>query len=174
MHVFHFYWILFGNYWTTTAVFLFCFFILICFLTDRLTVSNLRNNTAYQVQIRHLSRRARNPLWSDWSPLVIVPTGKAGPLSGYVFVQVGFHSSPPPWKRTCHVRLHILHEWRSERLLCFTFRAWCVVVLPSFCMCYSSSPLETQEESLNFYDSFLTFGNNVPWVLCYWVACQKA
>lgn len=65
--------------------FVVCFFFFNCFLTDRLTVANLRNNTAYQVQIRHLSRRARNPLWSDWSPLVIVPTGKAIQV-----LQVGF------------------------------------------------------------------------------------
>ncbi|TKS74379.1 Leukemia inhibitory factor receptor [Collichthys lucidus] len=41
--------------------------------TDHLTVVNLLKDTAYRVQIRHRSHLARNPLWSDWSPVVIVP-----------------------------------------------------------------------------------------------------
>ncbi|XP_063747661.1 leukemia inhibitory factor receptor-like isoform X3 [Eleginops maclovinus] len=36
-------------------------------------VVNLSNDSAYQVQIRHRPIKALNPLWSDWSPVVIVP-----------------------------------------------------------------------------------------------------
>ncbi|XP_070816930.1 leukemia inhibitory factor receptor [Chaetodon trifascialis] len=36
-------------------------------------VENLLKDTAYQVQIRHRSNQVLNPLWSDWSPVVIVP-----------------------------------------------------------------------------------------------------
>ncbi|KAE8294044.1 hypothetical protein D5F01_LYC06988 [Larimichthys crocea] len=39
----------------------------------QLTVVNLLKDTAYRVQIRHRSNLARNPLWSDWTPVVIVP-----------------------------------------------------------------------------------------------------
>ncbi|XP_018528533.1 interleukin-12 receptor subunit beta-1 isoform X2 [Lates calcarifer] len=34
---------------------------------------NLLNHSAYQVQIRHRSTQAKNPLWSKWSPVVTVP-----------------------------------------------------------------------------------------------------
>lgn len=68
-----------------------CLSCFVCFFTDMLTVVNLLKDTAYHVQIRHLNRRARNPLWSDWSPLVIVPAGKAIQVSGFVLVLVGFH-----------------------------------------------------------------------------------
>ncbi|KAM7011898.1 interleukin-12 receptor subunit beta-2 [Tautogolabrus adspersus] len=34
---------------------------------------SLLSNSAYQVQIRQKSTLARNPLWSDWSPVVDVP-----------------------------------------------------------------------------------------------------
>ena len=44
--------------------------------TDHVLVENLLKDTAYQVQIRHRSTKALNPLWSDWSPVVIVPAGK--------------------------------------------------------------------------------------------------
>ncbi|XP_043985798.1 interleukin-31 receptor subunit alpha [Gambusia affinis] len=40
---------------------------------QKLLVVNLLKNTAYQVQIRQRSIQAENPLWSDWSPVVIVP-----------------------------------------------------------------------------------------------------
>ncbi|XP_057697635.1 interleukin-6 receptor subunit beta [Corythoichthys intestinalis] len=36
-------------------------------------VENLQKNTAYQVKLRHKTTGCHNPLWSDWSPLVIVP-----------------------------------------------------------------------------------------------------
>nr|XP_046247904.1 leukemia inhibitory factor receptor isoform X1 [Scatophagus argus] len=39
----------------------------------QVTVDNLLKHTAYQVQIRHRSNQAHNPLWSDWSPVVTVP-----------------------------------------------------------------------------------------------------
>lgn len=62
---------------------LFFFFI----WTDRLIVVNLLKYTAYQVQIRHRSNQAHNPLWSDWSPLVIVPAGKVILFLGSVEVK---------------------------------------------------------------------------------------
>ncbi|XP_075944284.1 oncostatin-M-specific receptor subunit beta isoform X1 [Anarhichas minor] len=36
-------------------------------------VGNLLKDSVYQVQIRHRSTQAFNPLWSDWSPVVTVP-----------------------------------------------------------------------------------------------------
>uniref|UniRef100_A0A671V1S4 Fibronectin type-III domain-containing protein n=1 Tax=Sparus aurata TaxID=8175 RepID=A0A671V1S4_SPAAU len=38
-------------------------------------VVNLLKFTPYQVQIRQRSSHVRNPLWSDWSPVVTVPAG---------------------------------------------------------------------------------------------------
>ncbi|XP_054911595.1 interleukin-12 receptor subunit beta-1 [Poeciliopsis prolifica] len=40
---------------------------------QKLLVVNLLKNTVYQVQIRQKSIQAKNSLWSDWSPVVIVP-----------------------------------------------------------------------------------------------------
>ncbi|XP_047443768.1 interleukin-12 receptor subunit beta-1 [Mugil cephalus] len=37
------------------------------------TIANLVHSSAYQFQIRHQSTVARNPLWSQWSEVVIVP-----------------------------------------------------------------------------------------------------
>ncbi|XP_042368332.1 interleukin-12 receptor subunit beta-2 [Plectropomus leopardus] len=37
------------------------------------TVVNLLKDSAYQVQIRHRSTQALNPLWGDWSPVQTVP-----------------------------------------------------------------------------------------------------
>ncbi|KAM9358382.1 interleukin-12 receptor subunit beta-2 [Symphorus nematophorus] len=42
-------------------------------LKYQVIVANLSQHTAYKVQIRHRSRKAKNPLWSDWSPVVDVP-----------------------------------------------------------------------------------------------------
>uniref|UniRef100_A0A3Q2YSZ1 Fibronectin type-III domain-containing protein n=1 Tax=Hippocampus comes TaxID=109280 RepID=A0A3Q2YSZ1_HIPCM len=36
---------------------------------------NLQKHTSYQVKLRHRTKVTRNPLWSEWSPLVIVPAG---------------------------------------------------------------------------------------------------
>ncbi|XP_026202073.1 interleukin-12 receptor subunit beta-1 [Anabas testudineus] len=36
-------------------------------------VMNLLKHSAYQVQIRHRSTQATNPLWSEWSTVVLVP-----------------------------------------------------------------------------------------------------
>ncbi|KAM4575223.1 interleukin-12 receptor subunit beta-2 [Fundulus diaphanus] len=41
--------------------------------TQKLIIENLLKNTAYQVQVRQQSIQAENPLWSNWSPAVIVP-----------------------------------------------------------------------------------------------------
>ncbi|XP_019730808.1 uncharacterized protein il12rb1 isoform X3 [Hippocampus comes] len=38
-----------------------------------LAVENLQKHTSYQVKLRHRTKVTRNPLWSEWSPLVIVP-----------------------------------------------------------------------------------------------------
>lgn len=116
------------------------FSILICFFTDRLTVVNLRDSTAYQIQIRHLSRRARNPLWSDWSPLVIVPTGEVIQVSGFfawtgqLSISQRHYENGLPW----HHDLCILNEWMSEHL---------TLELQNF-RTILSSPLETLEQSL--------------------------
>ncbi|KAM3620347.1 uncharacterized protein V6R79_021885 [Siganus canaliculatus] len=40
---------------------------------NRVSVLDLKKQTAYQVQIRQLCTQVSNPLWSDWSPVVIVP-----------------------------------------------------------------------------------------------------
>ncbi|XP_061681467.1 leukemia inhibitory factor receptor [Syngnathoides biaculeatus] len=36
-------------------------------------VKNLQKRTSYQLKLRHRTKVTRNPLWSDWSPLIIVP-----------------------------------------------------------------------------------------------------
>lgn len=37
---------------------------------------NLLKRSAYQVQIRHRSTQVKTPLWSKWSPVVVVPAGE--------------------------------------------------------------------------------------------------
>ncbi|XP_061539096.1 interleukin-12 receptor subunit beta-1 [Phycodurus eques] len=39
----------------------------------QLLVENLQKHTSYQLKLRHRTKVTRNPLWSDWSSLVIVP-----------------------------------------------------------------------------------------------------
>ncbi|XP_077391579.1 interleukin-31 receptor subunit alpha [Festucalex cinctus] len=39
----------------------------------QLAVENLQKRTSYQIKLRHHTKVTRNPLWSEWSPLVIVP-----------------------------------------------------------------------------------------------------
>uniref|UniRef100_A0A8D3BI85 Fibronectin type-III domain-containing protein n=1 Tax=Scophthalmus maximus TaxID=52904 RepID=A0A8D3BI85_SCOMX len=39
-------------------------------------VVNLLKRSAYQVQIRHRSTQVKTPLWSKWSPVVVVPAGE--------------------------------------------------------------------------------------------------
>ncbi|XP_017268887.1 interleukin-12 receptor subunit beta-1 isoform X2 [Kryptolebias marmoratus] len=39
----------------------------------KVIVVNLLKNSAYQIQIRHQSMKAKNSLWSSWSPVIIVP-----------------------------------------------------------------------------------------------------
>ncbi|XP_037554060.1 uncharacterized protein il12rb1 [Nematolebias whitei] len=39
----------------------------------KIIVVNLVKRSAYWVQIRHQSTRAQTPLWSNWSPVIIVP-----------------------------------------------------------------------------------------------------
>uniref|UniRef100_A0A7N8X785 Interleukin 12 receptor subunit beta 1 n=1 Tax=Mastacembelus armatus TaxID=205130 RepID=A0A7N8X785_9TELE len=43
----------------------------------KVTVVNLLKHTSYQVQLRHRSTQAQNPLWSDWSPIISVPAVSA-------------------------------------------------------------------------------------------------
>nr|XP_049588344.1 oncostatin-M-specific receptor subunit beta isoform X2 [Syngnathus scovelli] len=38
-----------------------------------LAVENLQKHTSYQVKLRHRTMVTGNPLWSEWSPLIIVP-----------------------------------------------------------------------------------------------------
>ncbi|XP_040896441.1 uncharacterized protein il12rb1 isoform X3 [Toxotes jaculatrix] len=40
---------------------------------DQVIVVNLLRNSTYQVQIRHQSTKVQNPLWSKWSPVMLVP-----------------------------------------------------------------------------------------------------
>ncbi|XP_023138044.2 leukemia inhibitory factor receptor [Amphiprion ocellaris] len=42
-------------------------------LNYQIVVGNLLKHSAYEVQIRQQSSEAKNPLWSNWSPVVIVP-----------------------------------------------------------------------------------------------------
>ncbi|XP_053742848.1 uncharacterized protein il12rb1 isoform X2 [Synchiropus splendidus] len=37
------------------------------------SLENFAKNISYQLRLRHQSRTAQKPLWSDWSPVVIVP-----------------------------------------------------------------------------------------------------
>ncbi|XP_034439850.1 interleukin-12 receptor subunit beta-1-like [Hippoglossus hippoglossus] len=41
--------------------------------TDQVTVENLSQHSAHWVQIRQRSTQVKDPLWSHWSPVVIVP-----------------------------------------------------------------------------------------------------
>uniref|UniRef100_A0AAQ5ZG98 Fibronectin type-III domain-containing protein n=1 Tax=Amphiprion ocellaris TaxID=80972 RepID=A0AAQ5ZG98_AMPOC len=43
---------------------------------EKIVVGNLLKHSAYEVQIRQQSSEAKNPLWSNWSPVVIVPAGE--------------------------------------------------------------------------------------------------
>nr|XP_043899250.1 interleukin-12 receptor subunit beta-2 isoform X3 [Solea senegalensis] len=40
---------------------------------NQVTIGNLTKHSIYQVQIRHRSNLVKSPLWSKWSPVVIVP-----------------------------------------------------------------------------------------------------
>ncbi|XP_040896440.1 uncharacterized protein il12rb1 isoform X2 [Toxotes jaculatrix] len=42
-------------------------------LEYQVIVVNLLRNSTYQVQIRHQSTKVQNPLWSKWSPVMLVP-----------------------------------------------------------------------------------------------------
>lgn len=44
--------------------------------TDQVIDVDLSKLTVYRVQIRQRSNQAPNPLWSDWSPVMIVPAGE--------------------------------------------------------------------------------------------------
>ncbi|XP_041861141.1 tyrosine-protein phosphatase Lar [Melanotaenia boesemani] len=39
----------------------------------KVIIENVLRHSSYQVKIRHRSTQARNPLWSNWSPVIIVP-----------------------------------------------------------------------------------------------------
>ncbi|XP_071342102.1 uncharacterized protein il12rb1 isoform X4 [Trachinotus anak] len=43
----------------------------------RVFIVNLLKHSAYQVQIKQRSIQAQNPLWSEWSPVVMVPAANA-------------------------------------------------------------------------------------------------
>ncbi|CAB1314135.1 unnamed protein product [Coregonus sp. 'balchen'] len=38
------------------------------------TLENLQNQSVYQLQVRQRSKRVKHPLWSDWTPILDVPT----------------------------------------------------------------------------------------------------
>uniref|UniRef100_A0A665VCW4 Fibronectin type-III domain-containing protein n=1 Tax=Echeneis naucrates TaxID=173247 RepID=A0A665VCW4_ECHNA len=44
--------------------------------TDKVTIENLSKRSSYRLQIRQRSTQARSPLWSGWSPVVLVPAVK--------------------------------------------------------------------------------------------------
>uniref|UniRef100_A0A4W5RB51 Fibronectin type-III domain-containing protein n=1 Tax=Hucho hucho TaxID=62062 RepID=A0A4W5RB51_9TELE len=38
------------------------------------TLENLQNQSVYQLQVRQMSKHVKHPLWSDWTPILDVPT----------------------------------------------------------------------------------------------------
>ncbi|XP_064790964.1 interleukin-6 receptor subunit beta-like isoform X1 [Oncorhynchus masou masou] len=38
------------------------------------TLENLQNKSVYQLQVRQMSKHVKHPLWSDWTPILDVPT----------------------------------------------------------------------------------------------------
>ncbi|KAM9762624.1 uncharacterized protein il12rb1 [Menidia menidia] len=44
-------------------------------LMHEVVIENLLKTSAYQFKIRHQSTTAKNPLWSNWSPVITVPAG---------------------------------------------------------------------------------------------------
>ncbi|KAM9479815.1 uncharacterized protein ACWYII_006812 isoform 3-T4 [Salvelinus alpinus] len=38
------------------------------------TLENLQNESVYQLQVRQMSKHVKHPLWSDWTPILDVPT----------------------------------------------------------------------------------------------------
>ncbi|XP_008277613.1 leukemia inhibitory factor receptor [Stegastes partitus] len=72
-------------------------------LNYRTVVGNLLKHSAYEVQIRHQSTEAQNPLWSDWSAVVIAPaelehepkvTMKIRPVNGTRIVTLTWPPTP--------------------------------------------------------------------------------
>uniref|UniRef100_A0A8C7FQP6 Interleukin-6 receptor subunit beta n=1 Tax=Oncorhynchus kisutch TaxID=8019 RepID=A0A8C7FQP6_ONCKI len=42
--------------------------------TAMVTLENLQNVSVYQLQVRQMSKHVKHPLWSDWTPILDVPT----------------------------------------------------------------------------------------------------
>ncbi|XP_010785538.1 interleukin-31 receptor subunit alpha isoform X2 [Notothenia coriiceps] len=79
-------------------------------------VENLLKDTAYQVQIRYRSTKALNPLWSDWSPVVIVPAEleQKPEVTMNITLSNGTRKVALTWKEMPHAATYSLNETQSS------------------------------------------------------------
>ncbi|XP_034002276.1 uncharacterized protein LOC117495234 isoform X2 [Trematomus bernacchii] len=79
-------------------------------------VENLLKDTAYQVQIRHRSTKALNPLWSDWSPVVIVPAEleQIPEVTMNITLSNGTRKVVLTWKKMPHAENYSLNDTQSS------------------------------------------------------------
>ncbi|KAK1897217.1 Leukemia inhibitory factor receptor [Dissostichus eleginoides] len=79
-------------------------------------VVNLLKDTVYQVQIRHRSTKALNPLWSDWSPVVIVPAEleQKPEVTMNITLSNGTRKVALTWKKMPHAATYSLNDTQSS------------------------------------------------------------
>nr|XP_057930250.1 interleukin-6 receptor subunit beta isoform X2 [Doryrhamphus excisus] len=94
-------------------------------LMYQLVIDNIQKQTSYQIQLRHQTTVARNPLWSDWSPLVTVPAELEHKMDVNVTLEAleGFRKVKLLWKPVRHASsaaavsgvTYILNDQQSSR-----------------------------------------------------------
>ncbi|XP_054646912.1 oncostatin-M-specific receptor subunit beta isoform X2 [Dunckerocampus dactyliophorus] len=91
-------------------------------LMYQLVIEDLQKRTSYQVQLRHQTTVTRYPLWSDWSPLVIVPAELERKLDVNMTLEAleGFRKVTLLWKPVHHATAvsgltYILKDTQSPR-----------------------------------------------------------
>ncbi|XP_034069023.1 interleukin-12 receptor subunit beta-1-like isoform X2 [Gymnodraco acuticeps] len=79
-------------------------------------VENLLKDTVYQVKIRHRSTKALNPLWSDWSPVVIVPAEleQKPEVTMNITLSNGTRKVALTWKKMPHAATYSLNDTQSS------------------------------------------------------------
>ncbi|XP_063747203.1 uncharacterized protein LOC134869481 isoform X2 [Eleginops maclovinus] len=80
-------------------------------------VVNLSKDSAYQVQIRHRPTKALNPLWSDWSPVVIVPAEleQKPEVTMTTTLLNGTRNVTLSWKRMPNAVMYSLSDTQSSK-----------------------------------------------------------
>ncbi|XP_034069039.1 interleukin-31 receptor subunit alpha-like isoform X2 [Gymnodraco acuticeps] len=79
-------------------------------------VENLLKDTVYRVKIRHRSTKALNPLWSDWSPVVIVPAEleQKPEVTMNITLSNGTRKVALTWKKMPHAATYSLNDTQSS------------------------------------------------------------